>query len=161
MFLRYDTRNDVVNSLNNNLNAMPQWITDSAGKITGYKTKGGADTVFPFNKIDGKNFDLHEEGFTPSSAQREFFYTIPANVTNALLIIVSIVGVSLEDGGVAVISDGTISGNLVPRGYPYQEHAESTHVYLVTAKAGATVTFTQNRIEPARRYRGASFKLFY
>ena len=30
----------------------PQWITDSAGKITGYKTTaGGADTVFPFSSL--------------------------------------------------------------------------------------------------------------
>lgn len=29
----------------------PEWITDSTGKITGYKTQGGADTVFPFNPI--------------------------------------------------------------------------------------------------------------
>lgn len=27
----------------------PDWITDSTGKITGYKTPGGADTVFPFS----------------------------------------------------------------------------------------------------------------
>lgn len=35
--------------LNNNLKNYPQWITDSTGKITGYKTLGGADTVFPFS----------------------------------------------------------------------------------------------------------------
>lgn len=40
--------------LNNNLMSRPQWITDSTGKITGYKTPGGADTVFPF-------IDLNEE----------------------------------------------------------------------------------------------------
>lgn len=34
-----------VAELNNNL---PQFIYDSSGKITGYKTLGGADTVFPF-----------------------------------------------------------------------------------------------------------------
>ena len=38
-----------VNSLNNNLNSRPQFIYDSSGKITGYKTKAGADTVFPFS----------------------------------------------------------------------------------------------------------------
>ena len=35
--------------LNNNLVSRPDWITDSTGKITGYKTPGGADTVFPFS----------------------------------------------------------------------------------------------------------------
>lgn len=36
-------------ALNNNLVSRPDWITDSTGKITGYKTPGGADTVFPFS----------------------------------------------------------------------------------------------------------------
>lgn len=44
-----------LSQLNNNLTSRPQWITDSTGKITGYKTTaGGADTVFPF-------IDLNEE----------------------------------------------------------------------------------------------------
>ncbi len=38
----------VVNQLNNNLNQQPKFIYGSDGKITGYKTPGGADTVFPF-----------------------------------------------------------------------------------------------------------------
>lgn len=38
-----------VKELNNNLKQVPEFITDSAtGKIIGYKTPGGADTVFPF-----------------------------------------------------------------------------------------------------------------
>lgn len=39
----------LVTALNNNLVSRPDWITDSTGKITGYKTPGGADTVFPFS----------------------------------------------------------------------------------------------------------------
>lgn len=39
-----------VNALSNDLAQQPQWIKDSTGKITGYKTPGGADTVFPFSK---------------------------------------------------------------------------------------------------------------
>lgn len=38
-----------VGELYNNLVSRPDWITDSTGKITGYKTPGGADTVFPFS----------------------------------------------------------------------------------------------------------------
>ena len=38
--------------LNNNLNAQPQFIYDANGQITGYKTKAGADTVFPFSKSE-------------------------------------------------------------------------------------------------------------
>jgi len=35
--------------LTNNLMQQPEWIEDATGKITGYKTPGGADTVFPFS----------------------------------------------------------------------------------------------------------------
>ena len=38
----------VVGEIYNNLMQQPEWIKDSTGKITGYKTPGGADTVFPF-----------------------------------------------------------------------------------------------------------------
>ncbi len=38
-----------VNQLNNNLAQQPIFIYDSSGKITGYKTKVGADSVFPFS----------------------------------------------------------------------------------------------------------------
>lgn len=40
-------------TLNNNLEAVPQFITDTTGRITGYKTPGGADTVFPFSFANG------------------------------------------------------------------------------------------------------------
>lgn len=39
----------ILYGLNNNLAQQPTWIKDSSGKITGYKTQAGADTVFPFN----------------------------------------------------------------------------------------------------------------
>ena len=39
----------VVGEIYNNLMQQPEWIKDSTGKITGYKTPGGADTVFPFS----------------------------------------------------------------------------------------------------------------
>lgn len=41
-----------LSQLNNNLMSMPQWITDADGKITGYKTQGGADTVYPFSQLN-------------------------------------------------------------------------------------------------------------
>lgn len=40
----------VVGEIYNNLMQQPEWIKDSTGKITGYKTQeGGADAVFPFS----------------------------------------------------------------------------------------------------------------
>lgn len=39
-----------IDSLNRDLSAVPEFVIDkSTGKITGYKTKAGADTVFPFS----------------------------------------------------------------------------------------------------------------
>lgn len=45
---------------NNFLMSRPEWITDSTGKITGYKTPGGADTVFPFIN-EGKIVDVIQQ----------------------------------------------------------------------------------------------------
>lgn len=42
-------------ALNDKLAGQPEWIKDSTGKITGYKT-GGADTVFPFSDIEESNY---------------------------------------------------------------------------------------------------------
>ena len=40
--------------LNDKVSSQPEWIQDSTGKITGYKTPGGADTVFPFRNMNLK-----------------------------------------------------------------------------------------------------------
>lgn len=53
----------LVTVLNNNLAQQPTFIYDSTGKITGYKTTGGADSVFPFSKlqeiqVDARNDDI-------------------------------------------------------------------------------------------------------
>lgn len=36
-------------TVNSSLESQPNFVYDSTGKITGYKTKAGADTVFPFS----------------------------------------------------------------------------------------------------------------
>lgn len=38
-------------ALINDLAQQPEFVYDSTGKITGYKTPGGADTVFPFSSL--------------------------------------------------------------------------------------------------------------
>ena len=38
----------VISTINSSLNEQPDFIYDATGKITGYKTKAGADKVFPF-----------------------------------------------------------------------------------------------------------------
>lgn len=52
--------------LNNNLTSHPQFIYDASGKITGYKTKGGADTVFPF-----KSYKYLLKNITLSSSNKQ------------------------------------------------------------------------------------------
>lgn len=61
----------VVAELNNKLSGFEP-ICDSTGKITGYKTAGGADTVFPFKtnyrinfrlRLIGPGFDKTESGY--------------------------------------------------------------------------------------------------
>lgn len=39
---------DAVKEVYSSLESQPNFVYDSTGKITGYKTKVGADTVFPF-----------------------------------------------------------------------------------------------------------------
>lgn len=46
----------VVKELDNNLMSRPQFIYDVSGKITGYRTKGGADTVFPFSSLENMTY---------------------------------------------------------------------------------------------------------
>lgn len=44
---------DEFEEVNNDLAQQPEWVYDSTGKITGYKTQnGGAGTVFPFNNLE-------------------------------------------------------------------------------------------------------------
>lgn len=42
--------NDLEQRIADGFSEQPEWIRDSTGKITGYKTSAGADTVIPFSK---------------------------------------------------------------------------------------------------------------
>ncbi|MCI8522147.1 MAG: hypothetical protein HFI62_02965 [Lachnospiraceae bacterium] len=59
----------VVAELNDKLAGQPEFLYDASGKITGYKTPGGADTVFPFTdtKTKGATFSLSEVGSSDPS----------------------------------------------------------------------------------------------
>ena len=50
----------VVAELNDKLAGQPEFLYDASGKITGYKTPGGADTVFRHHTflLLGKKFEL-------------------------------------------------------------------------------------------------------
>ena len=88
----------MVSQLNNNLNSRPQWITDSSGKITGYKTKAGADTVFPFK---GSNFIKMKASVT---ADDLVYHTggSTVTVTGFSKIIVNEVSLNVYNGGQTV-----------------------------------------------------------
>lgn len=85
----------------------PQWITDSAGKITGYKTTaGGADTVFPFND------ELTVTGrVTPSSAGTLQEYI--SNFGNVKGITVTQMSFSGNSGGQwSLLKNGNVVNNV-------------------------------------------------
>ncbi len=44
----------VIGEIIEDLNCQPEFVMDESGKITGYKTKEGADTVFPFSNTNCK-----------------------------------------------------------------------------------------------------------
>lgn len=67
-----------LNQLNNKLAGLPEWIQDSSGKITGYKTPGGADTVFPFSSF--------EKAKILTTASSNFVFTFPEEVSRFLII---------------------------------------------------------------------------
>lgn len=69
-------------------------IIDSTGKITGYKTKAGADTVFPF-----RNAEQQTGSLTPNSGT---IYSVECK--NAIVVCVSPGNTNLY--GVCVINDG-------------------------------------------------------
>lgn len=43
--------NDLEQRIADEFSEQPEWILNETGKITGYKTSAGADTVFPFSDI--------------------------------------------------------------------------------------------------------------
>lgn len=48
-----------IDAINSNLEIIPEFIIDEAsGQITGYKTKEGADTVYPFNSSKRINVSI-------------------------------------------------------------------------------------------------------
>lgn len=70
----------VVGELINNL---PEFIYDSEGKITGYKTVGGADTVFPFsgNCTITIKYTMYCSRYRGSSTSAEFVQSKSGTIT--------------------------------------------------------------------------------
>ena len=81
-----------VKELSNSLNSHPQFIYDSSGKITGYKTKAGADTVFPFSGGNKMIYFYYGHVAVPSTLQmvstkRDFIDEDACSIDNQKLII--------------------------------------------------------------------------
>lgn len=70
--------------LYNNLMQQPEWIKDSTGKITGYKTPGGADTVFPFSGSYTVIFrlTLSVHGWTDEKNYGSYGWNITAKISD-------------------------------------------------------------------------------
>ena len=58
------------------MESQPNFVYDSTGKITGYKTKAGADTVFPFKSggVDKIIFRLVKTYDAPSNYTNRHIY---------------------------------------------------------------------------------------
>ena len=75
--------NDSLNAVNTNLGGFTP-VIDSTGKITGYKTKVGADTVFPFSRLEieevytQSNDEQNYSATSASSASSNVNLTVPA-----------------------------------------------------------------------------------
>ena len=59
-----------VSKLNSSLESQPDFIYDETGKITGYKTKAGADTVFPFKSGMVLYDEIDYDSFTYTSPEK-------------------------------------------------------------------------------------------
>ncbi len=72
---------DEFSSINNNLKGFTP-IVDSTGRITGYKTQAGADTVFPFRNIENNSITFGGVNVTRSVPLRALprFVIVTCNV---------------------------------------------------------------------------------
>ena len=63
-FYYYIIHHFIANHINSNIETLGGFtpVIDSTGKITGYKTEAGADTVFPFSDLE--NFKVQKGGGT-------------------------------------------------------------------------------------------------
>ena len=75
-------------AINSNISVIPEFIMDESGKITGYKTEAGADTVFPFNNAvkiinlgTGTSFNVSsQKGY--QNFTKDNFFVIPESFGN-------------------------------------------------------------------------------
>ena len=83
-----------LHKVNSSLESQPTFEYDSTGKITGYKTKAGADTVFPFSS--GANGTL----------TIDYAFSMTMNVNDG--------GVGLASGRITVtLTDGAITNHTI------------------------------------------------
>ncbi len=72
----------VTKQIYNNLTSHPQFIYDASGKITGYKTRAGADTVFPFNSKFTSYKGTNTNSITADADYNAVFFITVHNATS-------------------------------------------------------------------------------
>lgn len=97
----------VVGELFNNLAQQPEWVKDSTGKITGYKTQAGADTVFPF-KTDIK---LINYSITSAHLNAGLTFSINGLNPNHEYYLVLMRGNLSSSGPTIIVQEPSVSGS--------------------------------------------------
>ena len=129
---------NVLNIENTGLKDISEFIIDQqSGMITGYKTKVGADTVFPFSKQSKVIY-----GKTKSTSGAYYSVTVPVDSDNTIIMQDFIAGAGL----IPYLNDVTLSRTtLTDRGDGYG----STVVTPFACKKGDTIKFLQQWYGPS------------
>lgn len=115
-----------VAELNNKLAGQPQFVYGSDGKITGYKTPGGADTVFPFSDVKIKRLYV---AHNPLYVNYAGSYTCGEDYKFYL-------GVSNTDGGHVAFTNGVNLGE----GATMQGNGGLTTYMFLQANPGCVIS---------------------
>lgn len=98
-----------VSELSNDLAQKPDFIYDSTGKITGYKSPGGADTVFPFNSGPYiKSVVATTSGVADSWSYNNYSLAVVICPNGASNIVMKNIGNGISSG-----SNCTFNGNVI------------------------------------------------
>lgn len=127
----------------NNLAQQPEWVYDSTGKITGYKTQnGGAGTVFPFNR---KMLSVNVN--KPSSSTATIEVTLPnvdpnANINQIFPVVTAV--------SVYNVPVGTNAAKAVPSVSNFTGSKVTVSGLFSNSSAGANFYFNVKIVYPSK-----------
>lgn len=134
--------NDKIEDVNSSLKGFEP-ILDETGKITGYKTQAGADTVFPFSDgVDFQKASIIKQATNTSNSLGNLSMTL--KTTTKHTIITSVKGgngmSSIANDSIICSDNEAIINNMVYNPKLNGFNSQSHHfVWLVEAKIGSTI----------------------